>query len=86
MPPNPTRYFVLRLHERDYRPTPEACFVVQLPSPEGGPGATGYLRADQTELVVDGEAIPTAVLNAARRQPYGKGDYVNEKGESIPPF
>ena len=81
-----TRYFVLHLSERDYRPTPAAQYAIQLSDPEGGPGSAGYIGDAETELVVDGHVVPAAVLDAARRQACGQGDYVDESGETIPPF
>jgi len=84
--PRTTKYFVSSLSTEDYKPFPGAKFEVQLQSPAGGPGVSGYFGDDEVQLVVGGESIPLAVLQAARRQPFGQGDYVNEKGETVPAF
>jgi hypothetical protein len=80
------RFFVLHLDERDYKPSPDSKYEIQILDSEGRAKLSGYLEENQTELVVKGFKIPKAVIEAATRQLKGKGDYVNEKGESIPPF
>ena len=86
MAPRRSRYFVVHLTERDDRPSDELRFEVQLLDSRGRARACGYVGEDDTELVVEGEVVPWAVLDAARRQTYGQGDYVNAEGESVRPF
>jgi hypothetical protein len=46
----------------------------------------GYVGADDDPLEVAGYRVPTAVVQAARRQAAGQGDYVDEQGMSIQAF
>lgn len=80
------KYFVHHLSERSYKPSPESKYTVQVLDSSGRSRAEGYFGDDESSLVVEGEVIPTAVLAAARRQPFGKGDNVNADGESVPAF
>lgn len=80
------KYFVLHLEVGEERPTPELAYEVQILDSEGRARVCGHVGESETELVVEGEEVPLPVVEAARRQPYGKGDYVNANGESIPPF
>ena len=80
------RYFVHHLSERSYRPSLDVKYAVQILDSRGRAKIVGYIGDDEESFEVDGYEIPPVVLEAARRQPYGKGDYVNERGESIPPF
>ena len=51
------------------------------------------LAEDVVDIPVDavyaellGIPVPTAVIEAARRQATGRGDYVDPEGRSVPPF
>lgn len=81
------RYFVLHLKDLD-RPGTDSrlSFQIQLLDDLGRSVEEGYVGLEETELRIAGRAIPRAVLDAARRQPLGQGDYVNANGESVPPF
>ena len=37
-------------------------------------------------LEIEGKQIPIEVINAARRQEIGNGDYVDERGMTLPAF
>jgi hypothetical protein len=80
------RYFVLHLEDRDFKPSPNVKYEIQILDSKGRAKVSGYVVENQNELEVDGKIIPMAVIEAAKRQPKGKGDYVNEFGESIPPW
>jgi hypothetical protein len=85
MKKNMLRYFVSHLDPSD-RPSAEKPFEIQLLDAEGRAAATGYFGIGETTLVIQGQLIPMPVLQAARRQRLGQGDYVNEAGVSVPPF
>jgi hypothetical protein len=80
------RYFVLHLEIGEDRPSPELAYEVQILDREGRARACGHVGESDTRLAVSGEEVPFPVIEAARRQPYGKGDYVTATGESAPPF
>ncbi|MHC4402821.1 MAG: hypothetical protein ACYTG0_24435, partial [Planctomycetota bacterium] len=84
------RYFVMHLSERDLgergRASSEGQFEIQLLDAEGRAKACGYVGSDETTLEVEGKTVPIAVIEAARQQPVGQGDYVDEQGHSIQPF
>ena len=81
------RYFVFHLNEKDDpKPRPGAEFEIQILDSKGRAKLLGYIGKTETELDVEGHRVPRSVLEAARRQPIGEGDYVDETGQSIPPF
>lgn len=80
------RYFVLHLDGRDYRPFPEAEYEVQLLNADGEVERSAYLKAEDTRVEIDGEPVPESVVDAAKRQPAGSGDYVDKDGNSVPAF
>jgi hypothetical protein len=83
---NQAKYFVLHLDSRDYRPFPEAEFEVQLLNADGEAAGSAYLKAGDVRAEIDGESVPEGVVNAAKRQPLGSGDYVDKDGNSVPAF
>ena len=83
---NKQRYFVLHLDDRDFKPSPNVKYEIQILDSKGRAKVSGYVDENQNELEVDGKIIPRAVIEAAQRQQKGKGDYVNEFGESITPW
>ena len=82
---NQPRFFVVHLNERD-RPAPDQRFEVQVLDPHGRTVCCGYFGDVEEDLEVEGRTIPRPVIEAARRQPLGRGDYVDESGYSVPPF
>ena len=80
------RYFVLHLNDRD-RPGADSqlSFQIQLLDDLGRSVEEGYVGLEETELRIADRAVPRAVLDAARRQPLGQGDYVDANGESVSP-
>src|SRR5262249_28602484 len=79
------RFFVLHLKE-SRRPEADLPFQIQILNHAGQGIAFGYADEKTTSLEINGERIPLAVIEAARRQKVGNGDYVDESGASIPPF
>lgn len=80
------RYFVLNLGRDDYRPFPEAAYVIQRLDEEGTEVGCVYLIGSEETVAIDGETVPALVFSAAKRQPIGVGDYVNDSGESVAAF
>ena len=68
------------------RPSSEEQFEIQLLDAEGRAKVCGYVGSDETTLEVEGKTVPIAVIEAARQQPVGQGDYVDEHRHSIQPF
>ena len=79
------RYFVSHLEERD-RPSTRMRYEIQLLNAEGQALACGYADENTKTLLIQEQDIPLPVIEAAQRQPIGKGDYVDEAGNSLPPF
>lgn len=79
------RFFVVHLAEND-RPSPEKVLEIQILDSAGRTESTIYAGIGQTALEVAGQCVPRAVIQAARRQSVGQGDYVNAEGKSIAPF
>ena len=79
------RYFVAHLEQCD-RPASDKAYQVQILNSSGRADVWGYVGDADTELIVEGHCVPSAVVTAARRQLLGKGDYVDEDGNSIRPF
>jgi len=61
-------------------------FEIQLLNADGQALACGYVDDQVVSLQIEGRIIPLSVIEAARRQVIGKGDYVDESGSSISPF
>jgi hypothetical protein len=80
------KFFVLRLGERHFRPSPDQEIEVQLLDSRGREVRSVFLKSGDAGRVVDDFEIPPAVIEAAWRQEPGKGDYVNARGESTTPF
>ena len=76
----------MRFSPRDSEYGAGRLFEIQILDSHGRAKFVVYCGESEQELDIQGHIVPGAVLNAARRQPEGKGDYVNEKGESIRPF
>ena len=80
------RYFVLRLNADHPKYSASHMFQVQVLDSRGRSAFVGHVGETETDLRIGNIVIPQAVLEAARRQLAGQGDYVNELGQSIPPF
>jgi hypothetical protein len=90
------RYFVRLLNDADFRPSPEAAYVIEFLR-KGGPSMlfayigresntiVAMIHATKGRLPVQGHDIPDAVFEAARRLRGPGGEYVNEKGEAVQP-
>jgi hypothetical protein len=85
IPAGEQRYFVVHLREED-RPVPEKHFEIQALDSAGRAINYGFIGNESNELYIDGLEVPRPVIEAARRQLIGRGDYVDERGNSIPPF
>jgi hypothetical protein len=89
------RYFVLHLDERDFRPHIEARYAVQILNRKGEAEFSVYVdeegqvldvaRTDAASMRPVPE-VPRPVVDAARRQRAGQGDYVDQSGRSVRPF
>ena len=80
------KFFVLQLSENDPEWGEGFRYEIQILDVQGRGEFVGYLRANDDVLEIEGHAVPEAVIDAARRQARGQGDYVNSEGKSIPPF
>ncbi len=76
-------FFVSNLEERN-RPSTGMRYEIQVLNSAGQAVGCGYVDDQSNTLEIDGQAIPRAVIEAAREQPVGKGDYVDELGNSVP--
>lgn len=81
-----TRIFILHLGDRDFKPSPQHEYEVQLLDSKGRAKQVGYLTTDQDKLEIEGMLVPFEVIQAAKKQPVGQGDYLDSKGISIDPF
>lgn len=77
-------FFVSHLEERD-RPSIGMRYEVQLLNAVGQAVACGYVDEDTDSLEIQGRSIPLLVIEAARKQPIGKGDYIDEGGNPVSP-
>ena len=81
------RFFVMHLSDRDLaergRTSREQPFEIQLLDAEDRAKAVGHVGVDEQLLDIDGYCVPFPVIEAARRQATGQGDYVDENGNSI---
>lgn len=80
------RFFVLRLSPRNKEYGDGYRFEVQLLDEAGRAGAVLYLREVHQEFREQEYYVPGRVIAAALKQVEGKGDYVDENGESRRPF
>jgi hypothetical protein len=80
------RYFVLHLSDRDFRPDASCKYEVQVLDAKGRAKKIGYLRDEDIALSIEGEDVPQEVIKAAKRQEYGKDDYVDVEGKQIKSF
>ena len=81
------RYFVLHLGPEDMPwPVPTKPYEVQVLDLRGRATALVHVGDDDNDIEGSGYLIPKAVIDAARRQRPGQGDYVDEMGQSVPPF
>lgn len=84
------RYFVIHLTERDLidrgQLSSDKPFEIQVLDTEGRAVVSGYVGREETRFEVAGRPIPKAVIESARNQPLGQGDYVDEHGNSVQPF
>ena len=78
-------YFVRKLRPDEKLDVSDR-FEVQILDDTGRAVSVGYVYEETTELVIAGQAIPAAVIEAAKRRKEGDGDYVGPDGSSQPPF
>jgi hypothetical protein len=79
-------YFVVHLGERGFRPDPRAKYCVQLLDEHGRSAEECYLDESGTAVAPSSFTVPKAVVEAAFRQEYGRGDYVDLDGRAVRPF
>ena len=80
------RFFVLQLSPRNKEYGSGYRFEVQLLDEAGRAGAVLYFREFHQDFREQEYCVPACVIAAARRQPEGKGDYVDEAGRSCRSF
>jgi hypothetical protein len=80
-------YFVLHLGPSDEPwPEPGKAYEIQILDRRGRAETIVHVDEREGEVERDGYRIPQAVIEAARRQLPGSGDYVNRNGETVQPF
>jgi hypothetical protein len=93
------RYFVRRLDDASYRPTPDAEFEIVVEDDAEDRDICAYVGRDSNKVIalihattkgpvslpVEGHGIPEAVIEAARQRRVGYGEYVDENGEIVNP-
>ena len=79
------RFFVVHLSETD-RPSPAQRYEFQKLNSSGQAASVAYATYHDSTIEIDGLLVPKPILDAAKRQPLGVGDYVDETVESLPPF
>lgn len=80
------RYFVVRLSAKDPERAEGFLVEIQILDSQGRGELVGYLREGQSQLEIEGQSVPRAVIEAAWRQPEGQGDYVDPAGNTTTPF
>lgn len=80
------RYFVLRMAEHHRHYAAGFRIEVQLLNDDGQGQVVLYLRGPHADYQSGNIFVPSAVIAAALRQMPGKGDYVDESGQSRGPF
>jgi hypothetical protein len=89
------KYFVFQLDEDSYRPSPEAEYAIQFEDRD----ICAYVGRDSNRVIaliqatasgpkslpVDEHSIPEAVIEIARQQRIGFGEYVSETGQIVAP-
>lgn len=78
-------FFVLHLPERCPDRTATRKFEIQLLDRYGRATACGYVSDTETVLTIGQVEVPRAVIDAARRQPLGVGDFVDSNGSQVLP-
>ena len=93
------RYFVRRLDDASYRPTPDAEFEIVVEDDPQDRDICAYVGRDSNQVValilatttgpvslpIETHGIPEAVIRAARERRIGFGEYVDENGEIVNP-
>jgi hypothetical protein len=80
----------------DYRPAPDAEFVVEVLNDDGSPEIFAYIAGGSNEVVaviharkgrlpIESHGIPPAVIETARQCRIGFAQYVNDLGEIVVP-
>lgn len=79
-------YFYVR-HLPDDWPdkTPNQKYTIELIDEFGRATSWGYIGDDDNSLKIGDVEIPRAVIEAARRQPLGCGDFVDLNGNQVMP-
>jgi hypothetical protein len=76
------RYFVMQIGAGGFGYSDGYRYEIQLCNDALQGAAVILFRGDETEFSVPDFDVPEAVYRAAIRQPPGKGDFVDSKGES----
>jgi hypothetical protein len=83
---SPRRFFVMHLPEDEPARKDGYVYGVQILNAKGEGELEGYLKPGQSYLEIAGYIVPEPVIEAARRQRNGQGDYVDEQGRRLSPF
>ena len=75
-------YFVYRLLPFDDHYLAGYRYEVQILDDEGRATHVGYFVDPEKPLVIDKKVMPHKVLYAATRQQEGRGNYINDRGQT----
>ena len=79
------KFYVLHLRIGDPRRQGGYEYEIQVVDSSGLATEFGLLRDTERELTIDDKVVPLGVIEAARRQPLGKGDFVDCYGAQVLP-
>ena len=80
------RYFVVSFSDNDPEKAEGILYEIQILDSQGKGKHAGYIRVGEECLEIEGHVVPRAVIDAARRQSAGQGEYVDSEGNAIPAF
>jgi hypothetical protein len=92
MKPSQAKFWALHMTDDLRAPTPKfpeplPPFSIQILAKGGGPTELiGYLKNRDTELVIDGHTVPSAVIEAVKKLPVGAGEYFDDAGQVVAAF
>ncbi len=78
-------FYVLHLKSRDKRRLEGKIFQIQVIDENGLAISFGYISEEDNKLIIDDCLVPAKVIEAAKRQNIGCGDFVDMNGEQVLP-
>lgn len=84
-PQSPDRFFVFHLADDRPEKGATAKYEIQIVNEHGQALFWGFVGDDEMHLRISDYEISLAVLEAARRQPIGKGEFVDKNGQPVHP-